>query len=124
MDILHLTLKKKWFDMIASGEKKEEYRSIKPYWNTRLSRKAYDAIKFRNGYNQTSPTFLIELKNVTTGLGMVEWGAPAGKEVYILKLGNIIEATQYADNDMSMNAEAAVIDLQAAVEKAKEQEKR
>jgi hypothetical protein len=26
MRILHLTLKKKWFDMIASGEKREEYR--------------------------------------------------------------------------------------------------
>lgn len=34
--ILHLTLKKKWFDMIASGEKKEEYREIKPYWVDRL----------------------------------------------------------------------------------------
>lgn len=36
MRILHLTLKKKWFDMIASGEKKEEYREIKPYWISRL----------------------------------------------------------------------------------------
>jgi hypothetical protein len=34
--VLHLTLKKKWFDMIASGEKKEEYREIKPFWATRL----------------------------------------------------------------------------------------
>ena len=36
MKILHLTLKKKWFDMILSGEKKEEYREIKPYWFRRL----------------------------------------------------------------------------------------
>src|SRR6478609_2178429 len=36
MKILHLTLKKKWFDMIASGEKKEEYRELKPYWAKRL----------------------------------------------------------------------------------------
>lgn len=35
---LNLTLKKKWFDMIASGEKKEEYREIKPYWMNRLTR--------------------------------------------------------------------------------------
>lgn len=34
--ILHLTLKKKWFDMILSGEKKEEYRDLKPYWAKRL----------------------------------------------------------------------------------------
>lgn len=34
--MLHLTLKKKWFDMIASGEKKEEYRESKPYWVNRF----------------------------------------------------------------------------------------
>lgn len=33
---LHLTLKKKWFDMVVSGEKKEEYREIKPYWIDRF----------------------------------------------------------------------------------------
>lgn len=32
MSELKLVLKKKWFDMIASGEKTEEYREIKPYW--------------------------------------------------------------------------------------------
>jgi hypothetical protein len=36
MRVLHLTLKKKWFDMIASGEKKEEYRELKDYWGYRL----------------------------------------------------------------------------------------
>lgn len=36
MKILHLTLKKKWFDMILSGEKSEEYREIKLYWGQRL----------------------------------------------------------------------------------------
>ena len=36
MKTLHLTLKKQWFDMIESGEKKEEYREIKPYWISRL----------------------------------------------------------------------------------------
>lgn len=34
--ILHLTLKKKWFDMIKSGLKTEEYREIKDYWVRRL----------------------------------------------------------------------------------------
>lgn len=36
MKVLHLTLKKQWFDMIASGEKKEEYRELKDYWGFRL----------------------------------------------------------------------------------------
>ena len=36
MKVLKMTLKKKWFDMIASGEKKEEYREIKQYWVSRF----------------------------------------------------------------------------------------
>ena len=34
--MLILPIKKKWFDMILSGEKKEEYREIKPYYDSRL----------------------------------------------------------------------------------------
>ena len=34
--ILPLTLNKKWFDMILSGVKKEEYREIKSYWIKRF----------------------------------------------------------------------------------------
>lgn len=41
MRILHLTLKKKWFDMIASGEKKEEYREINNYWTKRFIERDY-----------------------------------------------------------------------------------
>lgn len=36
MKTLHLNLKRKWFDMYLSGEKKEEYREIKAYWCSRL----------------------------------------------------------------------------------------
>ena len=36
MKTLDLVLKRKWFEMIASGEKTEEYREIKPYWIRRL----------------------------------------------------------------------------------------
>lgn len=38
---LVLVLKKKWFDMIDSGIKKEEYREIKDYWIRRLILKEY-----------------------------------------------------------------------------------
>lgn len=34
--MLTLPIKKKWFDMIKSGEKKEEYREIKPYYASRF----------------------------------------------------------------------------------------
>lgn len=36
MKTLDLVVKHKWYDMIASGEKREEYREIKPYWEKRL----------------------------------------------------------------------------------------
>jgi len=36
MKTLHLNLIKKWYDMILSGEKKEEYREITDYWVRRL----------------------------------------------------------------------------------------
>lgn len=36
MKTLTLSLKKKWFDMIASGEKQEEYREIKWLWVRRF----------------------------------------------------------------------------------------
>ena len=44
MKTLKLTLKKQWFDMILSGEKKEEYREIKPYWTKRL-------LEYRGNYS-------------------------------------------------------------------------
>ena len=38
---LHLVLKRKWWDMIASGEKKEEYREVCHYWARRLLNEHY-----------------------------------------------------------------------------------
>ena len=89
MSVLHLTLKKQWFDMILSGEKKEEYREIKPYWDTRLQNKEYDVIIFRNGYASDAPRFTIELLGIKKGFGNPKWGGDSD-EVYILSLGSII----------------------------------
>ena len=90
--ILHMTLKKKWFDMIASGVKKEEYRETKPYWDKRLIGKHYDVIKFRNGYAEDAPTMTVEYKGLDIALGVIEWGAPGETPVYILELGEILGA--------------------------------
>lgn len=37
IQILDLVLIGKWYDMIERGEKREEYREIKPYWVKRLA---------------------------------------------------------------------------------------
>jgi hypothetical protein len=82
--ILHLTIMKKWFDEIACGKKKIEYREIKPYWTKRLFDEEGNPIKysfvlFRNGYSKNCPKMLVEFK-----------GLKIGKEYEIL-LGEIIE---------------------------------
>jgi hypothetical protein len=92
VNILHLTLKRKWFELIESGVKKEEYREIKPFWSKRLMRN-YDRIEFRNGYGKNIPSFTIELKEIRVGLGIVEHGAPENKEVFIVKLGKVISTS-------------------------------
>jgi hypothetical protein len=91
MKILHLTLKKKWFDLIASGMKTEEYRAINPYWTTRLVPNRYDVILFRNGYSRNSPKIMVELKDIFVGLGSTGLGAPEGQRVFILLLGRKID---------------------------------
>lgn len=75
--ILHLNVKKEFFDMIKNGEKKEEYREVKPYWIKRLldigipnigyKAKGFDYIQFKNGYQKGAPTLLIECKGITIG---------------------------------------------------------
>jgi hypothetical protein len=91
MTILHLTLKAKWFDMIASGEKKEEYREIKPYWAKRLVGKDFAHVLFRNGYSKNARTMLIKCSQIAVAVGQEKWGAERGKLYYAITLGSIIQ---------------------------------
>lgn len=65
MRILHLTLKKRWFNLIADGAKVVEYRAAKPYWKSRLQypdgrTKRFDEIHFRNGYGKNRPFMRVQ----------------------------------------------------------------
>lgn len=110
---LHLTLKKEWFDLIAAGVKKEEYREIKDYWTRRLVGDHYifppnfplnpgtywmppgvDRIEFRNGYKPDSPRIVIEWVGLEVGKPNPAWFPKDGdleENVFILKLGKIIK---------------------------------
>ncbi len=89
--MLVLPIKKQWFDMILSGEKKEEYREIKPYWVARLVKNGYpNTVILRNGYRKDSPQITCECR-LSIGQGKQEWGAEKGKEYYILTILEIIE---------------------------------
>lgn len=110
--MLTLTIEKKWFDMILSGEKTEEYRELKRYYDSRfrnaamLKNQEYQVsvsefrnlaatmdqdigtVKFRNGYATDAPYFLADCR-LTVGEGKPEWGANPGMEYYILKMKNV-----------------------------------
>lgn len=101
--MLVLPIKKKWFDMIASGEKKEEYREIKPYYGNRFRKymprhtefkNEYIAAEFfvifRNGYNYNSPSVKCRCV-VDIGKGKEEWGAEQGRTYFVLKILEILE---------------------------------
>lgn len=105
MKILHLTLKKKWFDMILSGEKKEEYRDISPHWISRFYKPIGDRggsnyiiqpdiIIFTNGYGKHRPSFEIECKGITYDGGDCnrDWGYTSN--VFVIKLGKILNQSK------------------------------
>lgn len=114
--MLTLPIKKKWFDMILSGEKKEEYREIKPYYISRFRNllEITDCdddneavliiikvcteviggtrlfnVMFRNGYSKNSPSFITKC-TLSVGTGKEEWGAEKGKEYFILTIHGIV----------------------------------
>lgn len=84
--VLTLSVKKEWFDKIVSGEKKEEYREIKPYWIKRLTTncevvydveaetycgkvlyRPYTHVLFINGYGDDKPRVEKEIESITIG---------------------------------------------------------
>lgn len=94
--MLILPIKKQWFDMIAKGQKWEEYRTFKPYYKKRfqtiglLDVNGYPTGKkvivgLRNGYSNDSPT-LITAVTMSVGLGLKKWGAVNGEVYYILNI--------------------------------------
>ena len=95
--MLTLPIKKKWFDMILSGEKKEEYREIKDYWTNRFCHYLrgtvvynFDIIRsgyviFKNGYSKDAPQIKCFV-DCYKGYGREYWGAEPNKLYYVLKI--------------------------------------
>lgn len=113
--VLHLVLRHRWYDMILSYAKPEEYRKACPYWAKRifgcksnidwcqpkgavckgcsllrtLKESDYTHVCFHRGY--TSTTILHRIDGIRYGYGNPEWGAPEDEEVFIIRLGERIE---------------------------------
>ena len=104
--ILPLVLKGKWFDMIASGEKLEEYRLPTDYWRKRLhnwdlrfNAQTTPVVEFRRGYAKDAPRMAFWCLGIETASGLMpyayvtptsgkrlhpEWGEPADPHFVIL----------------------------------------
>lgn len=86
--MLRLTVKRKWFYMIASGEKKEEYRTPGNWILSRLEDKDYDIVEFKNGYGPNVPTIEVEYRGWGYSFGRPEWGG--GKMSVTIQLGHVL----------------------------------
>jgi len=96
MKLLNLNLKKQWYNMIASGEKREEYREIKPYWQKRLQVNGYHKFEFKSFvgvvfiYGYTNQKMSFKLDGISIGKGREEWGAEPGKDYFVIKFSPLI----------------------------------
>ena len=114
MKILTLPLKRKWFDLIKVGVKKEEYREISEYWFKRFCNTApaiyrimfricmetkdftmaketnitkYSALVFTLGYPKADDTerrLVFKNPKIRIGEGKPEWGAEPGKMYFVI----------------------------------------
>lgn len=98
------TIKKVWFDLIKSGQKKEEYRELKDYYHSRIlslvggndykkliekdGRVPFKNLKLKNGYSKDSPSIIIN-GWISIGEGLPQWGAEPGKEYFRFEIETI-----------------------------------
>lgn len=94
MKILYFPLFTKWYNMIASGVKPEEYRDITPHYIQMLllfksESGKYVRLKKTEADNSRRMTF--EVLGIAIGKGNAEWGAPTDRQVFIIKLGSRVK---------------------------------
>lgn len=87
--MITLPIKKKWFDMIVSGQKKEEYRAFTQRYSSMFFKAADVNGEFwcilRNGYSLKSPAITVRV-SLSIGKGRPEWGAEIGEQYFVLKI--------------------------------------
>ena len=106
--ILPLVLKGKWYDMIATGEKKEEYRADSEYWRIRFynwdmafNGRNTPVVEFRRGYSKDAPRMAFWTFGIETVSGLrpyarkvgarhPEWGEPKEPHLFV-KLGGRVQ---------------------------------
>lgn len=97
--MLTLPIKREWYDMIVSGEKKTEYKRICAYWQIRLLTARDDQgaprsceglrVMIRAGYSKRAPAAILTLSGVDVGPGVEQWGAKPGEEYFRLHIDRV-----------------------------------
>lgn len=96
--VLPLVLEGRWYDMIASGKKREEYRDAKAYWDVRLAKylrsldegDKHPIVGFSRGYKRPDMFFTVRRVFKRTTALHEEWGEPNGDH-HVISLGFRIE---------------------------------
>ena len=86
--ILHLVLKRKYWERIYNKTKLVEYRDFTSYWKKRIQGKHYTHIKFQLAYAKNPPTMLVKIHD----LNVVEYKEDLA---YAFDLGQIVEVLNY-----------------------------
>ncbi len=82
MKTIHLVLRYRWFDMIAHGSKREDYREIKPYYEKLRDLKMGDGVVFHKGYS--SVTVTAKVRYCFQAYGITSWGGDPEKNQWVI----------------------------------------
>ena len=113
---LNLTMRRKWFDMVAQGIKTEEYRDCENkqverayFWafNSRYWSESRPVAVFRNGYRMDSRALVVKI----VGFGLrgreevkhPEWGEPTDRTHFAVMLGDVLMRGTYAEVGKFLN---------------------
>lgn len=103
--ILSLVLTRKWYALIFSGGKTQEYRTYNKYWRVRFANWCNAArqgkvpvVEFRRGYSTYAPrmAFLAPSYGAVDYRTHPEWGEPHGPH-FVIALAHRIELTKESE---------------------------
>ncbi|MDD5050974.1 MAG: hypothetical protein PHV93_04550 [Candidatus Pacebacteria bacterium] len=96
--ILHIVVRKCWFDLMDNGYKRVEYRLVKPYWTRILMEKdcktfkKFDEVHIRNGYGGKK---ILKFKHSATIKQVTDYPETGKREfLYVIGLGERIDKVE------------------------------
>lgn len=88
-----LPITAKWFTMIATRVKLEEYRALTPYYDRLFGKYEGKPIVycFRNGYQADSPRIVVTIIPHRGLKGNKDWGAEPEHKYWVLQIVKVIQ---------------------------------